>query len=344
MKMHLKKLSEQTIVITGATSGIGLVTAREAARQGARLVLAARNEDALKTLCEELNAYPPVSERAIHVVADVGDADQVRRIADAAIARFGGFDTWVNNAGVSIFGRMEDVSMEDQRRLFETNFWGVVHGSMVAVEHLKQRGGALINLGSEVSDRAVPLQGMYSASKHAVKGFTESLRSELESQRAPVSVTLVKPAAIDTMFVAHAKNYMEVEPQLPPPIYAPESVAEAILHAAQHPMRDVFVGSGAKLVSASSHYTPRLLDRVMARFMVGAQRTDRPSAPGRTDALHEAGLGLHERSGQSGGSARTSVYTRASLHPRLTAVVALGAGAAGLGLASLLRKRRRSLA
>ncbi|MGE5623098.1 MAG: SDR family NAD(P)-dependent oxidoreductase, partial [Bacillota bacterium] len=160
MKIRLKKLSEQVIVITGATSGIGLTTARRAAERGARVVLAARNEDALKQLTFELSKR---GHEAVHVVADVGIEEDVRKIAQAAIQRFGGFDTWVNNAGISIFGRLEDVPLEDQRKLFQTNFWGVVHGSLVAVEHLKQRGGgAIINLGSEVSDRALPLQGAYS--------------------------------------------------------------------------------------------------------------------------------------------------------------------------------------
>jgi short-subunit dehydrogenase len=167
MRVSLKPLSQQTVVITGATSGIGLVTARMAAQRGAALVLAARNEQALQQLTEELTHD---GARAIFVGADVGDESQVRRIAQAALDHFGGFDTWINNAGISIFGRSEDVSLADGRRLFDTNFWGVVHGSRVAVEHLKRRGGALINVGSEVSDVAVPLQGLYSASKHAVKG------------------------------------------------------------------------------------------------------------------------------------------------------------------------------
>lgn len=336
MKIRLKKVSNQVIVITGATSGIGLVTAREAARQGARLVLVARNEDALKQLCDELHAKGCAAE---YVVADVGMEEDVRRVAQTAIARFGGFDTWVNNAGVSIFGRLEEVALEDQRRLFETNFWGVVHGSLVAVEHLKKRGGALINLGSEVSDRAVPLQGAYSASKHAVKGFTDSLRSELEEQGAPVSVTLIKPAAIDTMFVKHARNYMDVEPQLPAPIYAPEVVAEAILHAAEHPQRDVFVGGAARFVSSSAHFAPRLLDRIMSGLMFGQQRSRQPSLPGRQDSLHHPGPDLQERGGEQRHVSETSAYTRASLRPG--AVTAIALGAAGVALATVWRKRPR---
>ena len=228
MDVKLKKLSEQVMVITGATSGIGLVTAREAARRGAKLVLAARSEGALGRLAGEINA---AGGEAVHAAADVGREEDVRRIAETALARFGRVDTWVNNAGVSIYGRIVDTPVEDMRRLFETNFWGVVYGSRVAAEILRQRGGALINVGSVLSDRAIPVQGVYSASKHAVKGFTDALRMELEEEGAPVSVTLIKPSTIDTPYTKHAKNLLEdKEPALPPPVYAPETVAEAILH------------------------------------------------------------------------------------------------------------------
>jgi NAD(P)-dependent dehydrogenase (short-subunit alcohol dehydrogenase family) len=164
------------------------------------------------------------------VAADVADEQALRRLAEIAVERFGGFDTWVNSAGVSIYGPLMEVSVEDMRRLFETNFWGVVHGSRIAVEHLRQRTGVLINIGSTLSDRAIPLRGMYCASKHAVKGFTDALRIELEQQQAPISVTLIKPGAIDTPYTEHAKNYLDEETKHPPPVYAPRVVSEAILY------------------------------------------------------------------------------------------------------------------
>src|SRR5215207_3805846 len=259
MGVKLKKLSEQVVVITGASSGIGLVTAREAARRGAKLVLVARAEDSLRQLAGEINS---AGGAAIHVAADVGREEDVRRVAEEALARFGRIDTWVNNAGVSIYGRILDTPFEDMRRLYETNFWGVVYGSVVAAEILRQRGGALINVGSTVSDRAIPLQGVYSSSKHAVKGFTDALRMELEEAGAPVSVTLIKPAAINTPFPQHAKNYTEHEPKLPAPVYPPEEVASVILHAAQRPMRDVYVGGAGPAMSVFSRFAPRLMDWV----------------------------------------------------------------------------------
>ena len=155
MSVKLKPVSEQVIVITGASSGIGLATSRMAAGRGARLVLAARSGGALARLVDEIRA---AGGQAVSVVADVAREDEVRGIVKAARDAFGGFDTWVNNAGIGMYGRLEELSIDDMRRLFETNFWGLVHGSLEAVRQLKERGGALVNVGSEVSERAVPLQ------------------------------------------------------------------------------------------------------------------------------------------------------------------------------------------
>jgi short-subunit dehydrogenase len=329
--MRLKKLSEQIIVITGASSGIGLVTARLAAKQGARLVLAARAEEALKQLADEING---AGGQAIYVVADVANEEEVENIANRAVEKYGGFDTWVNNAGVSIYGRLLEVSVDDMRQLFETNFWGLTYGSLIAARHLKDRGGAIINVGSTLSDTSIPLQGMYSASKHAVKGFTDALRMELESERAPVSVTLIKPAAIDTPYARHARNYMDVEPKNPPPVYAPDLVADAILHCAVHPHRDVFVGGGGKFMSAQGYHTPRLADRYKERFVTSQQRTNEPPLSRDHRGLYEASGELEERGNYEGHVAESSLYTKASLHPLLTAVIAAGAGVA---LAALLR-------
>ena len=334
MKVQLKKLNEQTIVITGASSGIGLVIARMAAERGAKLVLAARNKDALHKLVDEIQER---GGQAVYSVADVGREEDVREISRAAQEAFGGFDTWVNNAGVSIYGKMLDVKMEDHRRLFETNFWGVVHGSLEAARHLRQRGGAIINIGSTLSDRAIPLQGMYSASKHAVKGFTDALRMELEEDRAPVSVTLIKPGAINTPYPKHAKNYMEEEPTLPAPIYAPEAVAETILHCAEDPKREAFVGAGGKFISAFGQYAPRLADKVMETVFTGQQKSGRP-AQRRHDALHAPTFGLQERGEPERYTSESSLYTKASLHPVLTGALLLGAG---LLIVSLVRDANR---
>ncbi|KVG26069.1 SDR family oxidoreductase [Burkholderia diffusa] len=341
MNCMLKPVGEQTIVITGATSGIGLVTARKAARRGAKLVLFARNEDALNTLCEEIRQHGGL---AVPVAGDVAVLEDLQRAAAKAADTYGGFDTWVNNAGVSIFGTAAAVPLEDQRRLFDTNYWGVVHGSLVASDHFRRKsdfhGGAIINMGSEASDAPVPLQCAYTASKHAVKGFTDSLRLELESDHLPVSVTLIKPAAIDTMFVMHAKNYMNVEAKLPPPIYDPDLVADAILFAAAHPRRALFVGGAAKLTSAGAYYAPRLFDRVAATLFSRGQRTVRPARPRDDNALYESRHALHEREGMEGPVLRGCAYNAVVQQPKVAGAVALGAAA--LVFAALARARRAS--
>jgi NAD(P)-dependent dehydrogenase (short-subunit alcohol dehydrogenase family) len=217
-RVNLKPLKEQVIVITGASSGIGLATARMSVKKGARVVLAARSHNATQQIVDELNATgkPTAGPRAIFIDCDVFHRDQVESVARQAIATFGRIDTWVNNAGTSIYGRLDEVSEEDSRKLFDINFWGVYYGSLAALPHLKANGGALINVGSEVSEAVIGYQGTYSTTKHAVKGFTDALRVEIENiDQAPVSITLIQPTATDTPFPQHARNYMDQEPKLP---------------------------------------------------------------------------------------------------------------------------------
>jgi len=330
MSVHLKKVSNQTIVITGATSGIGLATARMAAARGANLVLTARNDEALNALTAELEQN---GRKAVSVAADVADEDALRAVSRLAVEAYGGFDTWINNAGVSVYGRIAEVTVEDHRRVFETNFWGVVLGSRIAAEHLAERGGALINIGSALSDRAIPLQGMYSASKHAVKGFTDAFRMELEAEGAPISITLIKPAAIDTPYTRHAKNYLESQPKNPAPVYAPDVVARAILHAAAHPIRDLFAGGGAAAISAAGHYAPRVTDRLMSRVMIKSQKSDRPARARNAHALDKPGAGMDERGDYEGHVSETSLYTEAKLHPVLLGATLIAAGVAAAALA-----------
>ncbi len=336
MKMALRRLRDQVLVITGASSGIGLVTARMAARRGARLVLAARSQDSLTRLEQELGHG---DRRAVGVVADVARPEDVQRISRVARQKFGGFDTWINNAGVSMYGKLLDQPIEDMRRLFETNVWGVVYGSLEAARHFQARGepGAIINIGSTFSDRAMPLQGMYSASKHAVKGFTDALRMELEQQGLPVSVTLIKPSAIATPYPHHAKNFLEEEPTNPPPIYAPELAAKTILHCAQHPERDMFVGAAGKVISTMGTFAPRLADFVTERMFAGGQRTGRPPRPREEHGLDRPSGRLEERGKYAGHVFESSLYTQGSLHPVLAGTAFLGAG---LAITALWRAAR----
>jgi len=322
MKIQLKPIEEQVVVITGASSGIGLVTAKHAARAGARVVLAARNESSLKEAVAEIRQD---GGRAIYAIADVADPQQVARIADVTLSEFGRVDTWVNNAAVSMYGRIMELSIDDMRRQMDVNYWGQVYGSRVAVAHLRKRGGALINVGSALSDRAIPLQGNYCAAKHALKAFTDALRMELEEEGLPIAVTLVKPASIDTPFFEKARTYFGVEPQPVPPVYAPEVVAEVILHAAQQPLRELIAGgSGAKLSAA--RFVPRIADLYMERTTFDSQQTARPTN-GRADNMYEpvADDGGERGRNWIGPTRETSVYTRAFLHPGAASLVAAGA-------------------
>jgi len=324
MKLKLKRLEDQVMVITGGTSGIGLATAKRAAERGARVVLCSRNEPELR---ETVAAIEERGGTARSVVADVANQVDLERLASTAVEEFGVIDTWVNNAGVSFYGNLMDVSIEDMRRLFEVNFWGTVYGARAAVVRLRADGGALINIGSVVSDRAVPLQGAYSASKHAVKGFTDALRMELEEDSAPISVTLIKPSAIDTPYFQHAKNYMAVEPKPPAPVYAPEVVANAVLRAAEHPIRDITIGGGGRLISALGTAMPRLTDFYMERSMFDAQRSDTPATERTGNLYAPAAEGGKERGEYRGHVMKSSAYTRAVLSPGKALL------AAGLGLA-----------
>lgn len=205
MAEYLRPLSEQVVVVTGASSAIGLCTARLAAARGARLVLVGHTSGALDGLAGVIEA---AGGRAVAVMADITSREQVVAAAQDTAARFGRIDTWINNGGVSMFGRLDQIGEADSRRLFDVNFWGVVNGSLAAVPHLAAAGGTLINVGSELTVAGAPLQGLYSSAKCAVQGFTDSLRVEVAG--APVSIRLIQPAlvcpaaAIDPLVVAEA--------------------------------------------------------------------------------------------------------------------------------------------
>lgn len=332
MTPRLKPLREQTIVITGGSSGNGLATAQAAVSRGAAVVLAARNGEALDRVRFDLEA---AGGRVETCVADVAVEDDVERIADAATARFGGFDSWVNNAAAATYGSVEEVSLEDHRRIFDVNYFGLLKGSLVALRHLRARGGgAIVNLGSVLSDRAMILQGPYSASKHAVQAATDALRMEIEREGAPVSVTLIKPGSIDTPYPEHARNYMGAPPRLPPLLYDPALVAEAVLFACETPRRQLYVGGSGYLISLMGRAAPRMTDLVMERIGVGAQqKPGDPGDPAKRDNLYAPRADGAVRGRQEVHVRQSSLLLQAQTQPLALPLVA---AAAGIRLASRL--------
>ena len=336
-KATLKPLSEQAIVVTGATSGIGLATARRAAKAGACVFLIARGEQDLRLLTEELQGQ---GARVAWAVADVADYDSLAEAAEKCRRLFGGFDTWVNNAGVSIFGAIRETTLEDQRRLFETNYWGLVNGSLVAAEHLRERpgGGAIVNVGSVLSDAPMPVQGIYSASKHAVKGFTNALRMELMHDNAPVSLSLVKPSAVDSPYSRHARNLTGQAVHNPQPVYATHVVADTILYCASHPIREITVGGGGRLIASFYSVFPGLAEPLLARFAPSLMRDRHSAYQPYEDGLYDpTDDGLDEEVHYPM-VRQFSALAEVRKHPGITSAVV--AVLAGVGLATLLLSQR----
>lgn len=334
-----RPLAEQVIVLTGATSGIGLVTARMLARRGARLVLAARKEESLNKLADELNQS---GGEVIICPTDVGDQQQVRRPGEKAIEHFGRIDTWINDAAVSIYGEVTEIDVAEHRRLFETNYWGYLYGCLEAVRHMRDQGGHIISVASVLADRAIPMQGPYCASKHAVKAIHDSLRMELKKAGVPIEVSVIKPSAIDTPYKDHAHNYMPTAPKNPPPVYAPDTVARAIVSCVEHPRREVTVGFGGLMVSLMGMAMPGLTDWVMNHTMHKLQRTDDPPRPREEHSLYEPhGKTLEERGHYPHYVMKTSAFTQARLHPVATAAAVIGTVAVGAAIYNLLANGSR---
>ena len=317
-----KPLNEQVVVITGASQGIGRETALQMATAGATLVLAARNEEALGELTRQVER---VGGTAVAVVTDVAEYDQVERLAQRAIERFGRIDTWVNNAAVSIYATVEQLEPDEMERLIRVNLLGQMFGARAAIPHMKrQGGGTIVNVGSALSDRAVPLQSAYVASKHGVAGFSEALRLEMQHEETGIEVVLIMPSSINTPLFSFARSRMGEQPMPVPPVYEPRVVAEAICHAAEHGGREIVVGGWGKLLTVAQSLSPSLLDRYMLH---GArawkqQKTNRPDDA--RDNLFEASTGPGATTGQFGeGSKATSLYTKAfELHPQRKRIAA----------------------
>jgi len=269
-----RDLENSVVVVTGASSGIGRATALAFAQAGARVVLAARREDALHEAAAECRRY---GSDALAVPTDVRDRAAVERLADQARATFGGVDVWVNNAGVTLLGRFEDAPEDLWREVLEINFFGTVNGARAALPLLRDRGGTLINVGSVNSRVGAPYASAYVASKFAVRGFAECLRDELRGEG--VDVCTVMPASIDTPLFQHAANFAgrPVKPLWP--VIRPERVAATIVRCAKRPRREVVVGlSGRQLIALHDLALP-VFERVMSRNVDREHFQQRPAGP-----------------------------------------------------------------
>lgn len=324
-----RPLRDQVVVVTGASSGIGRATADLAAARGATVVMAARDLDALELAA---GAIRERGGRTLAVECDISHPEQIEALAMRALEHYGGIDTWVNNAGISIYGRLDEVPLEDQRALFDVNYWGTVAGSLTAARAMAENGGVIINVGSVVSDRAIPLQGAYCASKHALKAFTDTFRMEVEEAGLPIAVSLVKPASVDTPFFEHARTYMDGDPRPAPPVYAAAEVARAIVRCAERPVRDLPVGGASRAIALGSLMAPRLTDLYMEKTMfAGQQRAARPRP--QTGNLEVPQPPHREGGDYEGHVMKSSLYTRALMSDAARFAPLVAAGIA-LALAS----------
>lgn len=336
-----RPLNRQTVVLTGASSGIGKETAVELGRRGANVVLAARNEEALQDAARAVGA---AGGRAEVVPTDVADREQVDRLARKAVAAFGRIDTWVNDAAVSLYATVEDAAAEEIEQVLRVNLLGAIYGMKAALPVMKGQGeGTIVNVSSVLGKMSVPLQAAYCASKHGLIGFADSLRVELAREGSKVEVVTVMPTSMNTPFFDHARAKLGGRRPMPmPPAYDPATVAEAIAHVCEHPQRDVVVGGSGKLMVLLSRVHPKLIDWLLLMNDSGVkmQTSDRPAHL--RDNLFFPTPGTQPARGGWGDKPwtfGTSLYTRwLELHPTLRLALC---GAAAVGTAALLGRAAR---
>src|SRR3954467_14447323 len=326
----LKPVAQQVVVVMGASSGIGRATAARFAKEGAKVVVAARGEQGLRSLVEEIRA---VGGEATAEVADVTDPAQMHRVAQRAVTEYGRLDTWVHVSGVLLVAPFERTTPQEFARVIDVNLLGQVHGAMAALPHLKRNGGALIHISSMGAKRGVALQTAYCASKHGIDGFLDALRTEGRRENLPISVTNVMPATINTPLFDQARTKIGVKPVAPPPIYQPDVVVDAVLYAAEHPVRDLVVGGSARALILGEKLAPRLVDALMVRFGFEAHDTGERKSADAPDNLFTP-LDDHNAA-RDGFDARAwprSRYTSLRLHPLVNRIPLASDARAGLGL------------
>lgn len=273
----------EIVVITGASAGVGRATAIAFARRGAHLGLLARGRDGLEATRRDVEA---LGSKAVIVPTDVADARQVEHAADTVEREFGRIDIWVNNAMTSVFSPIQELQPEEVRRVTEVTYLGTVYGTMSALRRMRARDrGTIVQIGSALAYRAIPLQAAYCAAKHAVQGFTEALRCELLHDNSRIRVTMVHLPALNTPHFSWVKSRLPRKPQPVPPIYQPEVAANAVVWAAHHDRREVHVGLPTVVAIEGNKLFAGIMDRYLARNGYDSQQTDEPADPSRPDNL-----------------------------------------------------------
>lgn len=321
----------EVIVITGASAGVGRATARLFARQGAHLGLLARGRDGLNAACGEVEA---LGGRAVAVPTDVADPDAVEQAAEIIERQFGPIDIWINNAMVSVFSPVKEVRPEEYKRVTEVTYLGVVYGTLAALRRMLPRDrGVIVEVGSALAYRGIPLQSAYCASKHAIQGFFDSLRCELIHDGSNVRVTMVQLPAMNTPQFSWVKSRLRGKPRPVPPIYQPEVGANAIFFAAHHARREMYVGFPTVEAIVGNKLAPGLLDKYLAHNGYDAQQTGDPVEPNRRDNLWNPLPGDHGVHGAFDDRSRwSSPELWASEHRNWFAFVGIGVLAVAAGL------------
>lgn len=265
------KLQGKVAVVTGASAGVGRAIVRELAREGAKVGLIARTVEALEAAADEVRS---AGSEALVLPLDVSDADAVLAAADRVVAEWGQLDLWVNDAMVSVFAPVVETTPAEFRRVTEVNYLGYVHGTLAALRHMRQRGsGTILQIGSALSYRSIPLQSAYCASKAAARGFTDSLRSELHRERSRIRVSMLQLPAVNTPQFDVVRSRLPDHPQPVPPVYQPEVIARAAVYAALHPRREIWIGWNTIKALIGQRFIPGLLDRYLARVAWDGQTT-----------------------------------------------------------------------
>ena len=325
----------RVVAITGASAGIGRATARAFARRGDAVALMAREPARLETAAREIERD---GGRALAVPLDVADAAAVAAAAERIEAELGPIDVWVNCAMSAVLAPVHETTAEEFRRVTEVSYLGFVHGTLAVLPRMRARDrGVIVMVGSALAYRAIPLQATYCASKHAVRGFTDSLRVELMAEKSGVRVTSVHLPGLNTPQFEWVRTTLRRHPQPVPPIYQPEVAADAIVHAAAHPRREWFVGGSTVATIAGNKLAPRVADRYLARTNIDAQQSDVPIPADRPDYLFSPLPGDRGAHGpfDDQATARSPVWWATKHRARLAA----GAAGAAVLAAGLLARR-----